>query len=94
MNITFEPTNKIIICTFVEKQEYWGTISCNIAYVPCQKQPFQDTLNSPNIVTIDLPLNTSEPCYVVNASNGTFTVLIEGVTLSSEISYSRILTCM
>ena len=66
-------------------------MSCDVAYGPCIcEQPptmtAQGTLSSPNTVRIDLPNipQTSEYCYVVNASNGTFSVLIKGLRTPSE----------
>ena len=57
-------------------------MSCDVAYGPCQQEPTEiarGTLTATsNIVNIAIDPQTSEYCYVVNASNGTFTVLIEG----------------
>ena len=57
-------------------------MSCDVAYGPCQQGPTEiarGTITATaNIVNIAIDPQTSEYCYVVNASNGTFTVLIEG----------------
>ena len=91
VNVTLEMTNKIV-CTFLSQQESRSTISCDVAYGPCQQQPTmiaQGTISSPNTMNIDLPVipQTSDYCYAVNASNGTFTVIIEG-QISSECMYA------
>ena len=85
MNITFQTTNKIL-CTFLDQQGSQGTVSCDVAYGPCQQQPntsARGTITAPNIVNIAINPQTSEYCYVVNASNGTFTVIIEGMITTS-----------
>ena len=85
--MTLETANKIV-CTFLSEQESQSTLSCDVAYGPCQQQPTmiaQGTVSLPNTVNIDLISaisQTSDYCYAVNASNGTFTVLIEGLILS------------
>lgn len=90
VNIIYQPTNKIV-CTFLDQQEGQGTISCDIAYGPCQQQPSmpvitRGNISSPNTVDIELIVNP-EYCYVVNASSRTFTILIDlyyGLIFSSE----------
>ena len=88
VSITFlnQPTNKIV-CTFLDQQEGQGTVSCDVAYGPCQKQPAaiaRGTVSADsNVVNIAINPQTSEYCYVVNASNGTFTVQIEGQITTS-----------
>lgn len=81
MNITFQSTNKIL-CTFLDHQRGQSAVSCDVAYGPCQQEPTEiawGTITATaNIVNIAIDPQTSEYCYVVNASNGTFTVLIEG----------------
>ena len=62
-------------------------MSCDVAYGPCQQEQTEiargtiSTTASTVNIAID-PL-TSEYCYVVKASNGTFTVLIEGQITTS-----------
>ena len=62
-------------------------MSCDVAYGPCQQEPLEivrGTITATaNIVNIAIDPQTSEYCYVVNASNGTFTVLIEGEITTS-----------
>ena len=69
-------------------------MSCDIAYGPCQQEPTESargTLNTTsNIVSISIDPQTSEYCYVINASNGTFTVLIEGqIIMTSSGEFTR-----
>ena len=62
-------------------------MSCDVAYGPCQQEPTEiargTITTTTNIVNIVIDPQTSEYCYVVNASNGTFTVLIEGQIMIS-----------
>ena len=85
MNVTFEPANRIT-CTFLGQQAGQGTISCDVAYGPCQQQPTtiaRGKITASDVVNIAINPQTSEYCYVVNASNGTFTVLIVGQTMTN-----------
>ena len=83
-------TNKIV-CTFLSQQESQSTLSCDVAYGPCQQQPtmiargtISSTNNIMDVVLIPEIPQTSDYCYVVNASNGNFTIVIEGLIESSE----------
>ena len=86
VNITFQAADKIM-CTFLDQQGQ-STVSCDVAYGPCQRQPTaisRGTLAAEsNTVNIEINPDTSEYCYVVNATNGTFTVLIEGLVVTSD----------
>ena len=86
VNITFQSINQIL-CAFLGQQGGQSTMSCNVAYGPCQQEPTEiarGTITATaNIVNIAIDPQTSEYCYVVNASNGTFTVLIEGQKMTS-----------
>ena len=79
------------MCTFLDQQKGQSTVSCDVAYGPCQRQPTaiaQGTVTAEsNIVNIEISPETSEYCYVVNASNGTFTVLIEGLVVTSTSEF-------
>ena len=78
----FQSTNRIL-CTFLAQQSGQNTMSCDVAYGPCQQEP---TVIA-NIVNIAIDPQKSEYCYVINASNGTFTVLIEGQITTSTGEY-------
>ena len=58
-------------------------MSCDVAYGPCQQEPTE-------IAQGTLTATQTSECYVVNASNGTFTVLIEGqiTTSTGEFQYA------
>ena len=70
-------------------------MSCDLAYGPCQQEPTEiarGTITATaNVVNIAIDPQTSEYCYVVNASNKTFTILIEGQIMisSGEFSYEK-----
>lgn len=91
MNISFEPTNKLV-CTFLNQQsQSESEYSCDIAYGPCKQQPTiaQGRIYSNYTVIIDLsPVpQTSDYCYTVEANIGIFTTKIEfkGPITSSEL---------
>ena len=81
VNITFQSANRIL-CTFLDQQRGQNTMSCDVTYGPCRQEPTEiargTITTTANTVNIAINPQTSEYCYVVNASNGTFTVLIEG----------------
>ena len=62
------------------------SLTCDIIYGLCQqldsRQKIPGTPISFNTVVIDLPtsIQSGVHCYTVNASNGTFTVLVDGIT--------------
>jgi hypothetical protein len=62
-------------------------MSCDVAYGPCQQPPTEiargTVTATSNIVNIAINPQTNEYFYVVNASNGTFTVQIEGQIMST-----------
>ena len=86
MNITLESATRVV-CTFLGLQDIqmMRQLSCDIVYGPCQKNSKEEIhgkRTSFNTVVIDLPtsIQSNVHCYIVNASNGTFTVLFEGTT--------------
>ena len=79
VNITFLSENNIL-CSFLDQQE--GQSTCNVTYGPCQQVPTEIARGTTSNIAID-PQILSEYCYMINASNGTFTVLIEGQIMTS-----------
>ena len=89
VSVTFESANRVV-CLFVGLQDSQTTrsLSCVIVYGLCQqqlldsRQEIHGTSTSFSTVVIDLPasIQSGVHCYTVNASNGTFTVLVEGIT--------------
>ena len=61
--------------------------SCNATYAPCGEQQTQvaynDTSESQLVLNLELSDQTKY-CYIVNASNNNFSVLIEGSITGSE----------
>jgi hypothetical protein len=92
----FQSTNNIL-CTFLDEQggHDQTAMSCDVAYGPCQQQPIEiarGTITATsNVVNIAINPQTSEYCYVVNASNGTFTVLVEGKIMASIGKFMRVI---
>ena len=75
----------------MNQQEGQSTVTCDVVYWPCQRQQQPTTMiaqGTPSTVNIDLPeipkIHASDYCYAVTASNGTFTVVIEGWIKSSK----------
>ena len=71
------------MCEFIDSLNTYSRMLCSIKYGPCQ-QPFTMTAQgsvvtgSPSTVKIDLDSDLNTYCYSINASNGTFTLLMEG----------------
>ena len=70
--------------------------SCTVVYRLCEQQnniiSQVGTRNSSNTVVIDLPVNLQSNafCYVINASDGSFTVLVEDRSKAGEsIRYTQ-----
>ena len=84
VNVTFVSETRIV-CTFLGLHQNQGanSLMCGISYGPCQQTPMtsQGDVGSPNTVNIELPASMSSGtyCYTINASNGTYTVLVEGI---------------
>ena len=76
-------TPKRIICNFTEELDSENR-SCSITYGSCEGQrniTAKGVRNSSSIVIIDLPTKSLNVyCYVISASNGSFTIQIEGMS--------------
>ena len=89
MNVTFDSVTDSIYCTFLNREDN-STKSCNVSYSPCGDQPIQTavgfpTTERPNFVEIQLKLTELHTyCYIVDVSNGTFKVQIEGRIMIRE----------
>ena len=81
-----------VVCIFLNEPEGQSEKSCMIVYRPCEQQNMTSQVvgirNSSNTVVIDLPVNLrlSNYCYVINASNGSFTVQVEDQSGASVIN--------
>ena len=94
-NVSFETINKII-CTqwHLSQQKNRSTVMCNAVYWSCQQTITHDMYtSSSSTVNIDLP-ERGYYCYAINASNGTFTILVEGAIKFSKFSTVIDITCM
>ena len=89
-----------LICTFLSQQESQSTLSCDVAYGLCEQQPTmiaRGTISSTNVMDIYLIPDlsqTNDYCYVVNASNGTLSIIVEGMIESSELINAQRYICM
>ena len=80
MNIIYDSATKTIICTFLNRQDNSEKF-CNVSlYADCnQKAPSKDIegISDPDEVNIvRIQLNEITQCYIVEASNSTFTVFV------------------
>ena len=72
-----------IVCEFIDRITMYSTKWCSIKYGPCQ-QPFTMTAQGSNLsdssttVKINTNTNLDSYCYTINASNGSFTLLMDG----------------
>ena len=107
MDVLVDFTSKMVTCSFHQQTEICEKY-CRMEYGPsrenCKSQNQRkfttNTSTSGNVVLLFL-FNDSEQfrpreeyCFTVTASNGTFTVLIEGTTLFLGIVISNMPDCM
>ena len=87
VSVKFE-TSRRIVCTFLGDQSNGDNVSrqsCVIMYGPCEERLIMTThgirLSASNTIIIDLPAESpSNYCYIISASNGTFSIRIEGMS--------------
>ena len=99
VDVTVNLASEIVTCLFLQQTENCEKY-CSIEYAPsrenCKSQNWRkftaNTTTTGNVVFLFPSLNNLEQflpeeeyCFTVNASNGTFTVLIEGTTVVSDI---------
>ena len=99
MNVTVDLASESVTCLFFQQTENCEKY-CSIEYEPSGKNHkpqnwrkfTANTTTSGNVVRLFPSLNNSEQfqpeeeyCFSITASNGTFTVLIEGTTTVSGI---------
>ena len=82
VDIKFESATSIV-CEF-RNQTRPNMKLCTITYGECEESLVMSahgntTDDSPNTVTLQLHSDLQNYCYTINATNGTFTVLIEGI---------------
>ena len=83
MKVEYHPSNTTISCTF-ENELDSSQKSCSVEYGICDQAmnsaQNSTTDDSPSTVTIKLNITAmnSNTCYVVTATNGTFTVMVNG----------------
>ena len=85
MTVVFDPKSEALSCTFRDQYKS-DTLSCiAILYSGenCEHYVglFDSTLTANNVRSIELDLwdNSTDYCYTINASNGTLSVIVEGV---------------
>ena len=85
MNVEYDPSTATISCTFVNELNS-SQKSCHVEYGMCDKvmnfKFAQNSTTDSSLSTVTLKLNitamNSNTCYVVTATNGTFTVIVNG----------------
>ena len=90
-----------VVCFFPNEQNSQIEKSCEIVYRLCQQKNMTFQMvgirSSSNTVIIDLPIHLQSDgyCYVINASNGSFTVLVKdmsGECMLLHVQYHGIIT--
>ena len=99
VDVTVNLASEIVTCLFLQQTENCEKY-CSIEYAPSRenykpqnwRKFTANTTATGNVVLLFPSLNNSEQfqpeeeyCFTVTASNGTFTVLIEGTTIVSGI---------
>ena len=81
VDVKFESATSVV-CDF-HNEDGQNNKVCAITFGQCQ-QPLNisvqgvTTHDLPNTVILELPIDLESYCYLINATNGTFNVLIEG----------------
>lgn len=97
MEVTFDEKNTKILCEFKNQDADTSDEQCSIVYVDCQQQsiPGGKQFNTTNNVAdgLQFPLEFSSGdqatyCYVVTASNATYTVIVEGSITFGKLYYT------
>ena len=87
VDLSFDPTSKIATCLFLNQPKSTNEKTCSIGYgVPretCTIFSHQSSKSSSDKVYLGFPKanhlqSQKEYCFIATASNGTFTVLVEG----------------
>ena len=87
VDISYNSADSTITCTFLNKMDN-TTKSCSVRYGPCDN--VNKTINDdghrklPNTVVLQVTNPNSSFCYVVTASNGSFTLVVEGRLIQSK----------
>ena len=77
-----------LTCIFLNSNDT-SEKSCNVRYGQCgQEMRTVSGYSSNNSVTVSLQLSTVyiSVCYIVTASNGSFTVIVEGIAGTSTLT--------
>ena len=82
----YNSTASKIICNFLNQFDT-SIKSCQVTYGECgtgqtQSVPGNSTSETPNTVILTVMFGDGSTCYNVTASNGNFTVMVEGRMLS------------
>ena len=84
VDVTFESARQVV-CKFLGPAQTPSEVFCSITYGPCQQRLNMSAEGSSisvheshTTVRIDLSTNLNTYCYLINASNGTFNLLMEG----------------
>lgn len=95
VKVEYNPTASVITCIF---QHQWNTTKlCSVVYGPCHQNlvhyQASNTSNSDTVLlNIKPDLLDQMFCYIVTASNGTFTIMVEGTLEGKCVQKSTGLT--
>ena len=86
MSVDYDPKHMTITCTFENELDI-SPKSCRIEYGTCDRETYYVTKGNATDGPVILLLNSSATnlmnfCYVVAASNDTFTVMVKGMFMT------------
>ena len=95
IKVTFDITTPSITCKFTnqpKKSKKFYKIEYGLVTDDCMDLPFdmEGYLSNSNSLTLQLQLATSEICFVVKASSGSKTAIVEGIHKPCKYIYSQI----
>ena len=92
VNIKFESTSRVV-CEFLNQRDEYNNKSCTITFGSCQQDITQSVSvqghTTTNTIRLELSSDLQSYCYTINASNGSFIVLIEGM-YGNNGKYNRV----
>ena len=82
VDVNFESASRVV-CRFLNQQDEYSNKSCTITLRLCEQNILESVSvqghTTSNPVRLEFSSNLQSYCYTINASNGTFAVLIEGM---------------
>ena len=86
VTVNFESASTVV-CDFLNQQDEYSNKSCTVTFGSCQQDITQFTSvqghTTSNTVRLKLTSDLQSYCYTINASNGSYAVLLEGIYSSN-----------